>query len=182
MADPRAHVTSIDSLDRFRSSLLVFLERAKLTIDEVSDETNRVRMWLQGEQRMYWTRELKRRNNALDEAQAQLLSAKISALGEATHSHQKAVLRAKMAVKEGEEKLRAVKAWSRHYDSRVAPLTKQLGKLDNLLNGDMQKAAHFLNETIRNLEDYAEVLPPGKLGPGDPPPSSEKAESDETEA
>lgn len=177
MAAPRANVTSIDSLDRFRASLLVFMERAKLVCDEITDETNRTRMWLQGEARMHWTRELKRRNQILDEAQAQLLSAKISALGEAGHSHHKAVQRAKMAVREAEEKLRAVKQWNRHFDSRVAPLTKQLGKLDNLIDGDLQKAAHFLEEAVRNLQEYAEVRRP-QSGPS---PSPEGPE-DETPA
>ncbi len=163
MADPRAHITSIDSLERFRASLLVFIDRAKLVIDEVNTETSRTRMWLQGDQRMFWVRELKRRNQELDEAQAQLLSAKISALGEATHAHHKAVQRAKVAVREAEDKLRAVKQWNRHFDSRVAPLNKQLGKLDNLLNGDMEKAAHFLNQAIKNLQDYADIRQPGSL-------------------
>ena len=160
MAAPRANVTSIESLDRFRASLLVFMERAKLVVDEVSDETNRTRRWLQSDQRIYWVRELKRRNQVLDEAQAQLLSAKISALGEAGHAHQKAVQRAKMAVREAEDKLRAVKQWNQHFDSRVAPLTKQLGKLDNLIDGDLQRAAHFLEEAVRNLQEYAEVRRP----------------------
>lgn len=159
MADPRAHITSIDSLERFRSSLLVFLERANLVIDEVSDETNRIRMWLQSDQRMFWTAEIRRRHQKLDEAQAQLLAARISALGEATHAHHNAVRYAKEAVKAAEEKLHAVREWNRHFDSRVAPLSKQVSKLDNLLNGDMQKAVHFLTETIKNLHEYAELRP-----------------------
>lgn len=178
MADPRAHVTSIDSLERFRASLLVFIDRAKLVIDEVNTETNRTRLWLQGDQRLYWTRELKRRNQDLDEAQAQLLSARISALGEATQAHQKAVQRAKLAVREAEEKLRALKQWHRHFDSRVAPLTKQLGKLDNLLNGDMEKAAHFLTQAIKNLQDYADIRRPGALPKSADAPVEEEPPSD----
>ncbi|MCB1063009.1 MAG: hypothetical protein KDN20_08830 [Verrucomicrobiae bacterium] len=168
MADPRANVSSIESLERFRASLIVFLDRSKMTIDEVSSETSRIRMWLQSEQRMYWIGQLKRRNQDLDEAQSQLLSARISALGEATHSHLKAVQRAKMQVREAEEKLQAVKQWTRHFESRVAPLNKQLGKLDNLLNGEMEKAVHFLSESIRNLQEYAEVRIPGNSGTGAP--------------
>ncbi len=169
MADPRAHVTSIETLERFRANLLIFLERSKLVIDEVGSETSRTRQWLQGDQRMFWMAELKRRNQALYEAQAQLLSARISALGEATHSHLKAVQRARQSVREAEEKLEAVKQWNRHFDSRVAPLNKQLGKLDNLLNGEMEKAVHFLTESIRHLRDYAEVRPPGAAGSAPPP-------------
>ncbi len=178
MDDPRAHITSIDSLERFRASLLVFIDRAKLVIDEVNTETSRTRLWLQGDQRMHWMRELKRRNQDLDEAQAQLLSAKISALGEATHAHHKAVQRAKLAVREAEDKLRAVKQWHRHFDSRVAPLTKQLGKLDNLLNGDLEKAAHFLNQAIQNLQDYADIRRPGTLPKPADAPTVEEPPSD----
>lgn len=157
MADPRAHVTSIDALERFRSSLVVFLERSNLVIDEIGDETTRTRMWLQSEQRMFWNLEIRRRRQKLDEAQAQLLAARISALAEATHAHHQAVRHAQEAVRDAEAKLAAVIQWTRHFDSRVAPLTKQLSKLDNLLNGEMQKAVHFLTESIRKLQEYAEL-------------------------
>lgn len=165
MSDPRAHVTSLDSLERFRASLLIFLERANLVIDEIGDETNRTRLWLQGDQRLHWGAEIRRRRQKLDEAQAQLLAARISALGEATHAHHQAVRQAADSVKAAEGKLDAVVQWTRHFDSHVSPLTKQVGKLDNLLNGDLQKAVHFLTEAIRLLQEYAESRPAASTPP-----------------
>lgn len=179
MADPRAHVTSIDTLERFRSSLVVFLERANLVIDEIGDETNRTRMWLQSDQRLYWNQEIRRRRQRLDEAQAQLLAARISALGEATHAHHQAVRAAHEAVREGEARLQAVVQWSRHFDSRVDPLSKQLSRLDNILNGEMKHAVHYLTEAIRNLQEYAEARPasPSAGAPIDQPAPDDAADT-----
>ena len=42
-----AHVTNLESLERFRSSLVLFLERANLILDEVGEEVKRTRIWLQ---------------------------------------------------------------------------------------------------------------------------------------
>jgi predicted ATPase len=181
VADIRANVISIDALERFRSSLLVFIERATLVIDEVNDESNRTRMWLQSDQRLYWNAEIRRRGQKLDEAQAQLLAARLSALGEATHAHHQAVRNAHEAVKAAEGKLRATIEWNRQYDGRVAPLSKQLNKLDNLLNSDMQKAVHFLTEAVKNLSEYAETRAPGAAEPGPPPSTIESSESPKTE-
>lgn len=181
MADIRANVISIDALERFRSSLLVFIERATLVIDEVNDESNRARMWLQSDQRLFWNAEIRRRAQKLDEAQAQLLAARISALGEATHAHHQAVRNAHEAVRAAEAKLRATIEWNRQYDARVAPLSKQLNKLDNLLNGDMQKAVHFLTEAVKNLSEYAETRAPSASGPGPAPSETETTESPKSE-
>ena len=65
----RAHVTSVDALEAFRSNLIVYLSKARPTLEEVSAEVQRMRSWLEDEQRTYWENELRRRSRALEEAQ-----------------------------------------------------------------------------------------------------------------
>ena len=49
----RAHVTSVDALEAFRSSLIVYLSKARPTLEEVSSDVQRMRSWLEGEKRLY---------------------------------------------------------------------------------------------------------------------------------
>jgi hypothetical protein len=157
----RAHVTSVDALESFRSNLIVYLSKARPTLEEVSAAVQRMRGWLEGEQRTYWENELRRRRRAWEEAQQALFSSKLSQLREASAAEQMAVQRTKRALDEAEGKLRTLKQWNRVFDNRVDPLVKQMEKLHTVLAHDMVQAVAFLAQAIRTLDAYAEVAPPG---------------------
>ena len=170
----RAHVTSVDALESFRSSLIVYLSKARPTLEEVSADVQRTRGWLEGEQRMYWENELRRRTRALEEAQQALFSAKLSNLREASAMEQMAVQRTKRARDDAEAKLRTLKQWNRVFDNRVGPLVKQMEKLHTVLANDMVQAVAFLTQAISTLDAYAEIAPPPAAGPA--PAGSKSAE------
>ena len=156
----RAHVTSVDALESFRASLIVYLTKARSTLEEVSTDVQRMRSWLENNQRMYWENELRRRSRDLQEAQQALFSSRLSQLREASAAEQMAVQRAKRALDEAEGRLRVVKQWNRVFDNRVDPLVKQMEKLHTVLAHDMVQAVAFLTQVIRTLDAYAEVAPP----------------------
>ncbi len=83
MAD-KAHVTSLDAISAFRSDLLVYISKARPTLEEVSAEVLRTRMWLENEQRTQLEAELRRRARDLEQAQQALFSSRISSLREET--------------------------------------------------------------------------------------------------
>src|SRR5512140_877115 len=105
----RAHVSSVDALERFRSNLIVYLTKARATLEEVSTDVQRMRGWLEGEQRTHWENEVRRRSQALQEAQQALFSAKLSTFRDAGSVEQMLVHRAKRALEEATVKLRVVK-------------------------------------------------------------------------
>jgi hypothetical protein len=156
----RAHVTSVDALEAFRSNLIVYVSKARPTLEEVSASVQRMRGWLEGEQRTYWENEFQRRRRALEEAQAALFSSNMSRLREVSAAEQMAFQRARRAVDEAEAKLRVIKQWTRVFDNRVDPLVKQMDKLHTVLAQDMVQAVAFLAQAIRTLDAYAEVAPP----------------------
>ena len=65
-------VTSIETLDAFRSSLILFLSKAGSAVEEAGDEVRRTRVWLQQEQRMKWEGVLKRQRRQLEQAESEL--------------------------------------------------------------------------------------------------------------
>ena len=160
----QAKVTSLDALERFRADLIVFITTAHRCVDEAGDEVRRTRQWLQGEGRMRWEGEARRRKRVLDQAEADLYSARLSGLKDRTLVQEEAVRKAKRAMAEAEDKLRAVKKWNRDFDNSADPLVKRLEGMRYYLDHDMPKALAFLVQAQKTLEAYAE--------PSAPPPAA----------
>ena len=171
MAD-QAQVTSFDALEIFRTNLILFLNKARIQADEAGGEIRRTQGWLQNDQRLYWEREIRRRRRALDQAEADLLNAKMSNLRDNHSVELLAARRAKKAFVEAEEKLQNVKRWSRNFESSVAPLAKKLESLRGVLDHELPKAVSFLLELQKTLESYAEIGT--SRDPGNPSPEPEQ--------
>jgi hypothetical protein len=157
----RAKVTSTEALESFRSSLIVYLGKARPTIEEVSADVVRLRTWLESDQRMFWEREMRKRLKKLEEAQQALFSAELSGLTESMTVERMAVTKARRAVDEAELKVRAVKKWDREFGTQVEPLVKQLERLHTILVNEMPQAIHYLAQTIKTLQEYAGIQAPG---------------------
>src|ERR1043166_4858972 len=115
----RAHITSVEALEIFRSQLIVYVTKARPTLEEVTGDVLRTRLWLQNEQRTHWEGQVRRRAKELEQAQAELFSARLSNLRKETAAEQMAFHRAKRHLEEAESKLRTLKNWNREFDSRV---------------------------------------------------------------
>ncbi len=167
---PKANVSSVEAIEAFRITLLLYLSKARPTLDEVSADVMRTRMWLEEEQRMHWENEVRRSRRALQEAQQALFSAKLSSFREESAAEQMAVHRTKRACDAAEEKLKIVKKWDRDFDGRVDPLVKQMEKLHTVLANDMVQALAYLAQMVKTLGDYAGLHAPS--GTENPPPAT----------
>lgn len=158
MAD-RANVTSIEILEVFRTSLIIYVDKVDAALNEISEEVRRTRQWVETDRRTHWEGELRRRSRALDQAEQELYSASLTAMQD-THARQKMmVARAKRAREEAEEKLKVIKKWSRDFESVVEPRAKKLESLRSFAGHDLAKAIAFLTEALKALEAYAELRP-----------------------
>jgi hypothetical protein len=169
----QAQVRSVDALDSFRSSLIVYLSQARPALEEVTAEVVRTRVWLETEQRTYWENQVRRRRKELEQAQQALFSARLGNLRRETSAELMTVQRAKRAFDEAETKLRILKKWNREFEGRVQPLVKQMEKLHTVLSNDMVKAVAYLALSINTLAAYAELHP---AAPASSPPPSGAAE------
>jgi hypothetical protein len=166
---PEAHITSVDALKAFRTNLILYLNKARPTLEEVNADVLRTRSWLQNDQRTLWEGLMRRRTRNLEEAQAAMFSAKMSNLRDVTVAEQMAVLRAKQARAEAEAKLRVLKQWNRDFDHRTEPLVKQMERLHSVLANDLPKAIAFLTQAINTLEAYAGIVAPSANADPKPP-------------
>ena len=168
----QAKVTSVDALDSFRASLVVFVTKARQSVDGVRDQVRRTRNRLQTDLRMHWEGEIRRRRRILDQKQQELYSARLSGLTETVTMRQAIVRKAKAAVDEAEEKLRNVKTWNRNFDGFADPLVKKLESFREYLDHEMPDAITFLYRAREILDAYAE-----KTAPADKPaPAATPAE------
>ncbi len=150
-----AHVTNLESLERFRSSLVLFLERANLILDEVGEEVKRTRIWLQTEQRPKLALEMKRIHRELEMLEAELFSARLSDLAQKKTGVQMLVNQKRRETRELEETQRKVAGWLRGYDSIVETEAKKVEKLRHHLDTDMVRAVTYLKEAILQLNAYS---------------------------
>lgn len=153
---PGANVTNLEALARFRASLVLFLERAGLVLDEASDEVKRTRIWLQSEQRLRLQHERKRRERELEMLEQELFSARLSDLAQKKTGVQMQVNKKRRELRELEDTERKVAAWLRNYDSTVEPEGRKVEKLRHFIDADMARGLSFLDESIRLLQAYAD--------------------------
>jgi predicted RNase H-like nuclease (RuvC/YqgF family) len=128
-------------------------------------------MWLQHDQKTAWEGEYRRRNKALQQAEQELATARLSTHNEsAMMARQATVAKIRRSITEAEDKIRRIKGWTQNYDSRADPLAKRLDSLRQYLDTDLPKAIGYLTNAQKILEDYAH-------GPG---PALESVSTPET--
>jgi uncharacterized protein YoxC len=178
----QARVTSTDAIESFRACLIVFISKARQSVDEAIDEVRRTRYWLQCDQPLRWEAEIRRRTKALDQAQHELRNVQLAGNQEsAVMTRRAAVNRAKQALAEAEEKLRRVKKWNVNYDNSADPVVKKVESFRQFVNDDLAKAVAHLRNVEKALEAYAETgAPASSPGPAAAPASGEPAEPGET--
>jgi hypothetical protein len=169
----QAKVTSVDALDNLRAGLIIFLSKARRSLDDSGDELRRMRLWLQHDMRTKWENEERKCRRVLEAAEQELFSAKLSGLRDDVSFQQNAVRKAKHALAHAEEKLRNVKTWNRNYEAVADPLAKRLEGLRQFLDYDLPKGIAYLVQAQRTLEDYAETHAPLSPPPTDAMPPTE---------
>lgn len=172
-----AQVRSVDALDSFRASLIVYLSQARPALEEVTAEVVRTRVWLETEQRTYWESQVRRRRKELEQAQAALFSARIGNLRHESSAELMLVQRAKRALDEAENKLRVLKKWNQDFEGRVQPMVKQMEKLHTVLSNDMVKAVAYLAQVLNTLSAYAELHPVAEQPGPTTPAASQTAQA-----
>lgn len=108
----RAQVQSVEAVEAFRAHLIVYLAKVEPVLEEVSSDLQRMQLWLDSEQRIYWEKGMQRRARRLEEAQNALLSSRLSSLREVSAVEQAAVHKAQRDLEEARDKQRQLR-WSR---------------------------------------------------------------------
>ena len=147
----RARVTSLEAIESFRARLIIYRDKAGRVLDEVSDELIRARLWLENDRPAHWENQINRLTRELQQRQQELFSAQLSGLRDASYMQQAAVQKAKHAIRDAEEKMRAVKHWRRQFDHQAEPAGRQVEKFRHTVGHEMGMAVAWLNELTKTL-------------------------------
>ncbi len=159
MAD-QARISNLDAIDAFRSALIVFISKTQQSLDQAQDTVKKTRGWLQTEQPQYWMAQIKQRQKKLDQANAELMSARLSEFVDSPTVQQMAVRKARYALEEAQQRLERTKTWARDYDRLISPLAKKVESLRDYLENDLTRAVAYLTEVQKILGAYAEATTP----------------------
>ena len=171
----QAKVTSIEALESFRAALIVFLTKARRSLDDSNEEVRRMRQWLQHDQRTHWEGEFRRRTKQLEQLKQELMSARLGADAHqqsALMARQMAVAKAQREIAEVEGKLRKLKGWGQNYDTMTDPIVKRMDKLRQTLD-DLPKAIAYLTAVQKALNAYADSAGSAPAAVLEPAPLSE---------
>lgn len=156
MADVRVY--SIDAIKLFRERLATFGEDTRNALIAVDMETRRTVDFILREQPLYWTAQLKKRNEKLAQAKSELFRRKLAATtpGSLDDTDQKeAVRRAENQVREAELKLQTIKKWATPLQQAVEQYHGQARGLDEIVGTQLEVALAQLERMIAALEAYA---------------------------
>jgi capsule polysaccharide export protein KpsE/RkpR len=168
-----ARITSVEAIEAFRADLLVYLEKARLVVEEVGEEVTRTRAWLQDDRGPHWAQQIRRRTILLQERQQELFTARLGQQN--IQSQLVAVRRAQQALEEAEGKVKTIKQWLRDYPIEVEPLARHADLLRHTLVSDMGKALVLLTHSIAALHAYAAMQAPAAAAPPAPAPETPPA-------
>ncbi len=159
MAD-QARISNLDVIEAFRSALVVFIGKTRQALDATQDAVKKNRAWLQTEQPAFWSAQIRQRQKKLDQAQQELMSARLSDFVENPAVQQMAVRKARTALEEAQGKLDRTKGWAREYERSVDPLARKLDSLRDFIDTDLALATAHLVEIQKILDAYRETPAP----------------------
>jgi hypothetical protein len=162
MAD-QARISNLDSIESFRVALIVFINKTRQALDSVQDAVKKTRGWVQTEQPNYWQQQIRMRQKKLDQAQQELMSARMSEFIDNPTVQQMAVRKARATLEEAQAKLDRTKAWGRDFDRTIDPLARKTDSLRDYLDNDLTKAVAYLVEIQKILQAYNETPAPAAI-------------------
>jgi chromosome segregation ATPase len=167
-----ARVDAIDTLAEWKERLVGFRGHAQEALTCVELEIRRLFDWLD-DQRKYWEHELRRREDQLVAAKADLWRRKaMPIVGKSpdTSEQEKNLRKAQQRLAEAEDKLERTKKWIPLLGRAVDEYRAQGHRLAGILEGDLPRALALLEQKLAALESYVRLTAPAASVP--PPPAA----------
>jgi hypothetical protein len=158
-----ANVLSTQALKDFKAVMANFAEEARNSLGGVDMELRRMRDWLERDQLGYWQAQIKKRNELVQQARADLHRRQLSQSGSETVSDadQKEALReAQKRLRVAEEKVALVKRLIPQLQHAIDEYHSHSQPLGDHLAGGFEKSMAGLEKMILALESYLALRAP----------------------
>jgi hypothetical protein len=158
-----ANVLSVQALKDFKAVMATFSEEARNSLGGVDMELRRMRDWLERDQLGYWQAQIKKRQEQLMQARADLHRRQLSQQGQESVSDadQKEALReAQKRLRAAEEKLALIKKLIPQLHHAIDEYHSHSQPLGDHLGGGFEKSMVSIEKMILALESYLALKAP----------------------
>lgn len=178
-----ARVQSIDALGTLAAAVRSFGEEASVALAELEAEVNRAIQWVRYELKEYWTRQIRVAQGEVAEARLNLERKQMLQDPDERRSfweEKKALEAAQRRLRVGQEKLEAVRRWTRLLEREFMEYKGNVAPLGAWLQADLARGLALLKRLSGALESYVslesaveraeaqEQLPPAPAEPEEP--------------
>ena len=164
MSSQGADVRSIDAIDRFRVSVVEFIDAGRVSITEADSDLDRNIIWLEREQVPYWTRQIRKRQEMVTRAKSDLYRKQMQSGandGRASVVDEKVALqRAVRRLDEAQSKLQVTRKWTRKLQQQRITFKAAMSGFSVTVDHDLPHAVGLLKKITENLESYLNLSPP----------------------
>jgi hypothetical protein len=153
----QANVRNVDAIKDFKNALVTFGEEAHTALSGVEMEIRQTRNWLERDQISYWKGQVKKGQEAVAEARADLFRRKISQSNSESVSdaEQKEALRvATRRLQMAEEMVERCKKWVPVLEHAIAEYHSQSQPLGDHLSGKFTNSVALLDRMVIAVEHY----------------------------
>lgn len=161
-----AQISSLSALEELDVSLTTFRDAASESLAAIEMEIQRMLDWLASDALPFWKQQVRRRDDAVVNAKADLNRAKLAKVcgHEPECIDQKVALRrAQVAYAEAQEKVAAVKRWLAALEPEIAEYRGVAEELRTLLDINLAKGRATLSKFMDSIESYLAIAPPSGL-------------------
>jgi len=158
-----ANVRSVDAIKDFKIALINYAEEAKVALGSTEMEIRQVRNWLQRDQLSYWQSQVKRGQERVSMAKAELFRRQLSQANSdaISDTDQKEALRdAQRRLREAEEKVEKIKRWGPVLEHAISEYNSQSQPLGDRLSGGFAATLNVLHRVDVALDSYLAMAPP----------------------
>jgi hypothetical protein len=158
-----ANVRSVDAIKDFKITLINFAEEARVGLSSTDMELRQVRNWLTRDQLSYWQAQVKRGQERVSMAKAELHRRQLSQANSESVSDtdQKDALRdALRLLREAEEKVQTIKRWVPILEHAVSEYHSQSQPLGDRLAGSFAQTLNIITRMIAALDAYLKLSVP----------------------
>ena len=157
-----ARVQSIDALGFFAGALRSFGDEASVALAELEAEVNRAIQWVRYDLKEYWTRQIRLAQTEVAEARLNLERKQMFQDPDERRSfweEKKALEAAQRRLRVGQEKLEAVRRWTRLLDREFMDYKGNVAPLAGWLQADLARGLALLKRLSGTLESYVDIEP-----------------------
>ena len=164
MSNERADIRSIEDIDRFRVSLVSFVEGGRAALMEAESDLDRTLVWLERDRVTHWKRQIRLRQELVARARSEVHRKQQQAavtkgrVGDA--DERRRLRKAEERLAEAERRLGLTKRWMVQLERDKTRFKGAVSAFSSLVDHELPHAIGLLHRMSENLEAYLSMPPP----------------------